>query len=32
MTRLPWPTTEADRRRYFDALGLHDLNIPTPGR
>jgi hypothetical protein len=26
MTRLDWPTTEEDRRRYFDVLGLHDLD------
>jgi hypothetical protein len=26
MTRLDWPTNEADRRRYFDILGLHDLD------
>ena len=26
MTSLHWPTTEADRRRYFDLLGLHDLD------
>ena len=24
MTRLEWPTGEADRRRYFDLLGLHE--------
>ena len=26
MTRLDWPTSERDRRRHFDLLGLHDLD------
>jgi hypothetical protein len=26
MARLDWPTGERDRRRYFDLLGLHDLD------
>jgi hypothetical protein len=26
MTRLDWPTTEEDRRCYFDVLSLHDLD------
>jgi len=24
MSRPPWPTTDADRRRYFDRFGLYD--------
>ena len=29
MGRRPWPATDADRRRYFDQLGLHDAeSIP----
>jgi hypothetical protein len=27
MSQEPWPTTETDRQRYFDALGLHDLDL-----
>ena len=30
MTRLDWPTTEADRLRYFDTLGLHDEETLPP--
>lgn len=26
MTRLDWPTDEADRRRYFDILDLNDID------
>jgi hypothetical protein len=27
MSQEPWPTTETDRQRYFNALGLHDLAL-----
>lgn len=30
MTHLRWPTTEEDRLRYFDSLGLHDLDLLPP--
>src|SRR5215217_9357185 len=30
MSQEPWPTTETDRQRYFNALGLHDLDTLPP--
>jgi hypothetical protein len=27
MIQLEWPTTEQDRLRYFNSLGLHDLDL-----
>jgi hypothetical protein len=27
MIHLEWPTTERDRLRYFNSLGLHDLDL-----
>jgi hypothetical protein len=35
MTRAPWPTSEEDRLRYFQPLGLHDLehrSVPEQDR
>jgi hypothetical protein len=30
MTQLEWPTTESDRLRYFDILGLRDQEVLPP--
>ena len=30
MIQLEWPTTESDRLRYFDALGLRDQEVLPP--
>ena len=30
MIRLDWPTTEEDRLRYFDSLGLRDQELLPP--
>lgn len=30
MMELPWPTTEVERRRYFEVLGLEDLDVVPP--
>ena len=30
MTELEWPTTELERLRFFDALGLRDSESPRP--